>query len=498
MENFYVYLIRHPGMSRPYYYDYKHEISTWTQPEGSIIVPAPNTKIYPLPTDTPPIRFRDISKSPPKTRGVVTEETPGKQKSILEYINLSVWDEFCAPFDINFDFQNFINGTLQTFFLEHPIAGGDIQMSSLQKHKIRFLNAVEVYFDRGGYENLTTVYELLNSSQDIPTFALELLMHEIVLSLSSTNQLRRFRLFLFIVSVANYSKEMREIVRLFAIVVSCNKTLSQQTRDLAMMAVFRLSSEFVFQVESVSGSFETLTSTSSLFRFSLHEILWKEKKAGLKQNGYVPAIFDYLLDLFDKMGGFETEGVFRVNGSKLRQSTLMQDINRGCWRPDPESHSMNISIESVVMVTDIMKSFIRELNPELINSELLGEAQPESSFEELCLIFEKMQEPNRAVFSRIILFFQKLVQHEKQTKMNLKNLLICFGTSLTRLKKPETLEDLTADKSTPILFNFITKFVENLTFDDVKYLVTSESPKKLGKATSCLRVSPPKPFGETS
>jgi hypothetical protein len=141
----------------------------------------------------------------------------------------------------------------------------------------------------------------------------------------------------------------------------------------------------------------------------------------------VPLLFRKCIQRVQKEGPL-TEGIFRINGSKVRKDELKREWNSGFKVEFDEYHIPDI--------TDLMKDFVRNLPHRLcptkvfngIKAKLDYPAKKQSQI--FAKVLNKLPVYDRNMIVEIILLLKYLLPHQNVTKMDEKNLAICWSPNL--------------------------------------------------------------------
>jgi hypothetical protein len=167
--------------------------------------------------------------------------------------------------------------------------------------------------------------------------------------------------------------------------------------------------------------------TFSLFGETLENIMsyQHEKHPNLKTE--LPRIFTFLTKSILKLGGDQSEGIFRVPGEQELITELRLKIEQEEFHFD--------TVPDCNVPASLLKQWLRELEEPLIPTEFYYDCLTQvndgtTAFE----LISRLPEINRKVINYLIQFLQIFADPEvvSKTKMNISNLSMVFGPSFLR------------------------------------------------------------------
>lgn len=122
---------------------------------------------------------------------------------------------------------------------------------------------------------------------------------------------------------------------------------------------------------------------------------------------------------FLTLNGLKSSGLFRKSGVKSRINALKKRIEDG----------IEIEFDSTICVfdvADLVKTWLRDLNPHLIGKELIDHfVKSKDNF-----YLWHLDDSHRYLLFVILKFLSLVSSHSKQNQMTAHNLAICFAPSL--------------------------------------------------------------------
>nr|XP_046227484.1 rho GTPase-activating protein 28 [Scatophagus argus] len=165
---------------------------------------------------------------------------------------------------------------------------------------------------------------------------------------------------------------------------------------------------------------------SGVFGVPLNSLLENDRKKfpGVK----VPIVFQKLLCILET--GLQTEGILRVPGSAARLKYLRRELDRCCG-------GFDWSAVRQVDAAGLLKLFIRELpTPLLTHTHLstyrsvLGISSVVHQVQALQLLSLLLPEANRETLRALLIFLRKVVSHQDQNRMSLRNVSMVMAPNL--------------------------------------------------------------------
>ncbi|KAG7222728.1 hypothetical protein INR49_026337 [Caranx melampygus] len=138
-----------------------------------------------------------------------------------------------------------------------------------------------------------------------------------------------------------------------------------------------------------------------------------------------------LLVLLRKRGP-STEGVFRKAGNSKNMKDIREQLNSGL--------EVDLEGQSVALLVDLLKSFLRELPGSLLVSELydswmtaLGHEDPQQRALEVRKVLETLPGHNKLLLQHLVCVLLHILQNADINKMDAHNLAVCIAPTLLQL-----------------------------------------------------------------
>lgn len=165
--------------------------------------------------------------------------------------------------------------------------------------------------------------------------------------------------------------------------------------------------------------------SACLFGTPLHLLLEHQKKT--YPNLDVPYVAYYLVQHFKKIGGMQTENVFRVPGMTVEVQTIKAALEAGEFTED-------LLFASVHSTASAFTTWLRELPSPLIPYYMHSHCLGPKSNEELLRIFYGLPSAHCNMLVFLLSFIGELAKTENQVKtfMNADNLSMVFTPSILR------------------------------------------------------------------
>jgi hypothetical protein len=174
----------------------------------------------------------------------------------------------------------------------------------------------------------------------------------------------------------------------------------------------------------------TSSEQAGIFALTLYELIKVEREIDPQLK--VPKIFTVLLNAVKDLGGFKTEGIFRISAAKQNVDALRMQIIEGDY---------TINTKDAHIPANLLKEWMRGMPEPLFTHNVYDEcikvAKEECQDPQVYMdIMSKLHEVNRHVIYQLIEMILELTkpEHSEVTKMNLKNLAIVFAPSFLRYK----------------------------------------------------------------
>ena len=137
----------------------------------------------------------------------------------------------------------------------------------------------------------------------------------------------------------------------------------------------------------------------------------------LNRGLFLPTFIEQALVYMTKFG-LTSVGIFRKSGVKSRINALKKQIEDG--------EKVDLDSLCVFDVADLVKTWLRDLNPHLIGKELIDAFV--KSKEKFTLWH--LDDSQRYLLFVVLKFLSTVASHSKQNQMTASNLAICFSPSL--------------------------------------------------------------------
>jgi len=149
------------------------------------------------------------------------------------------------------------------------------------------------------------------------------------------------------------------------------------------------------------------------------------------QSVTIPPIMTQCVTFLQQPECLETEGIFRKAANAASVKECVQKLNRG------EKVIETLSVQDVILVTVILKTFLREMSEPLLTFDLFESILhfadiPRESRLTYCqdLIIKKLPERNYAVLKYLTEFLVLVNDRSDMNKMTASNLAVVFGPNL--------------------------------------------------------------------
>jgi Rho GTPase-activating protein 39 len=166
-----------------------------------------------------------------------------------------------------------------------------------------------------------------------------------------------------------------------------------------------------------------------MFESTLQQIMENQKSAFPDLN--VPIILPHLTQLIVNLGGFRTEGIFRIPGDVDLVHLMKLQVESGNFdqfeTKDPRAPSSLLSL------------WLRELKEPVIPDSKYEECLQAASDPVQCVeVIHLLPSPNKDVLIFLIKFLQSLIAEENQqyTKMGAANVAMVFAPNFLRCRSP--------------------------------------------------------------
>ncbi|KAL7712032.1 Rho-GAP domain-containing protein [Entamoeba marina] len=168
---------------------------------------------------------------------------------------------------------------------------------------------------------------------------------------------------------------------------------------------------------------EPITSHHPLFGIPLIDVM----EHPFRGSTYTPLIIESSIVYFStKVETLSEEGLFRMNGSKIRTDQIVSEFNQGlrsAFDFDEDPH----------VVCTVLKQFLRELPIPLLTytigeqiSDVFNNTEPIQN-KDLIFLLSKMPNENKTVLSHLVILGRIISSHSSENKMTSSNMGIIFG-----------------------------------------------------------------------
>eukprot|EP01113_Clastostelium_recurvatum_P006123 TRINITY_DN12778_c0_g1_i1.p1 TRINITY_DN12778_c0_g1~~TRINITY_DN12778_c0_g1_i1.p1 ORF type:complete len:785 (-),score=141.61 TRINITY_DN12778_c0_g1_i1:31-2385(-) len=164
-------------------------------------------------------------------------------------------------------------------------------------------------------------------------------------------------------------------------------------------------------------------SASAVFGVYLEDAMDRQKTRYPQYE--VPFVLPVLTGLVRQLGGFHTEGIFRVPGLAAEIQTIKHQLDEG---------SDNIQSTNVHTPASLLKLWLRELPEPLVPEPMYGVCIECDAADSAAEVFRQFPPLNQRVIVYVLTFLQELAQPENvvDTLMNVDNLAMVFAPSFIR------------------------------------------------------------------
>ena len=153
----------------------------------------------------------------------------------------------------------------------------------------------------------------------------------------------------------------------------------------------------------------------------------------------VPVILTLLTTAVLKLGGEQTDGIFREASNKDDLEYYRDQISGGNYASITMDGAWDERagprIESVHVAADLLKSWLRSLKEPLfpisIYSECVDAGRSKTS-RDANQVYDKLEPANRACLEHLFGFLKRLAKHSDKTRMDESNFALVFHPNLLR------------------------------------------------------------------
>ena len=317
--------------------------------------------------------------------------------------------------------------------------------------------AIVSYLKTSSEDSLIEFTKLLDGNQEyLPDEAAVQLLTEANSIQTSNNVINAWNLLLYLGAKYIVSEDVRLLIRSFSFLTATSEGVDPELKGLATLCLLRFSSRVVinFTEMPIGEVMKQCTSMTSLFYFSLNEILWKEELRGIDhRNGpCVPQLLQKINTRLKDLNAFNHEGIFRKPGSKAEQTVIAKRVNSGDWE---------IDTSNVDTAASLINFFFTRLRDSVIPPEMILKTKPDAPSYVSIANANSLPIENKETLMYFIGMLQEYLKYKDKTRMTTKNFIISFGTMLSRIPDPQTLEEI---KSFPPTLALNTMFSNLITF----------------------------------
>ena len=335
---------------------------------------------------------------------------------------------------------------------------------------ISLFRSIKNYLNKKDQTSLLNITKLIDGN---PNYLVDEVIVQLITEANtiilSDHSVNAWHLLLFISARYRISNQIRQLLRSFSLLSASCIDNDIEIKELSTLCLLRSSSSTPF-FDGVSSNlsipeyFNLCISYTTLYGFTLSEILWKEQKKTGEKNQLIPNIIKKIINKIKKIGGLKHEGIFRVPGLKSDQTLIINKINKGDWEID----NKNINT-----VASLLPKFFMTLRDPIIPFQLIQNMDIDSPSYKCLELINSLSNENRETLKYFIGFLQELLLYESKTLMNINNFRISFGSMLSNLPTPTSLaevqNDLNATKLGKLFIKLITYWNTNDIYDQLPF-----------------------------
>ncbi len=193
---------------------------------------------------------------------------------------------------------------------------------------------------------------------------------------------------------------------------------------------------------------EKATMEQQVFGVTIQEYVhWQHENIAdqASEHNNDPVILVILSEAIEKLGGFQTEGIFRLPGHTQQVERLRDELSQ-LHVIDPINNRKQMVIGSWVkdphVCASVFKLWLRELADPIVPDEYYQLAVDSANDFEACLqVAKNLPVENRTILNFVIHFLSRLSEESviKKTKMTIENLAVVFAPNILRSKSTDPM-----------------------------------------------------------
>lgn len=291
--------------------------------------------------------------------------------------------------------------------------------------------------------NVNSLIELIQNEPD-KTFIDEVFAQ--LMMQSSHHNLNLWKLFLILITIYNPSKKIQPFLGAYFI-----RSNDDSIVELSQLCYIRL--RFVTPIQNVLSIPEEAFSGKPKFGLTIAEQMFNQRKS----YPYLPIPFTLyrIVGLLQKKHCHATEGMFRLNGNSQLVDVLVEDMNKGV--DNLENPNLKVSINDL---SSLLKTWFTSMPNPVIPVEALKAFESQVKRQSYIDFIDLLERCNQATLIYLIGFLQDMLQYSDVTKMNERNLAICFSSSILRV--PDTYEPEIIKQYSTMSINFLENLILKL------------------------------------
>ena len=298
--------------------------------------------------------------------------------------------------------------------------------------------AIHSYIKTSSEDSLVDFTKLLDGNKELlPDEAAVQLMTESNSTETKNTVINAWNLLLYLGAKYLVSEDVRLLIRSFSFLAATSEGVDPELKGLATLCLLRFSSRTIipFTDMPIGEVMKQCTSMTSLFYFSLNEILWKEELRGIdhRTGPCVPQLLQKINTRLKDLNAFNHEGIFRKPGSKAEQTVIAKRVNSGDWE---------IDTTNVDTAASLINFFFTRLRDSVIPPDMILKTQPDAPSYVSIANANSLPIENKETLMYFIGMLQEYLKYKDVTKMTTKNFIISFGTMLSKIPDPQTLEEI--------------------------------------------------------
>ena len=298
--------------------------------------------------------------------------------------------------------------------------------------------AIHSYITSNSESSLTEFTKLIEGNKEfLADEAAVQLLTEANSTLTTSTVINAWNMLLYLGAVFVVTENVRKLVRSFSFLTACSEGVDPELKGLSTLCLLRFSSRNPITYSAdlpLSEVMKQCTSMTSLFNFSLNEILWKEELRGIEhRTNCVPQLLKKIAIRLKDLGAYSHEGVFRKPGSRSEQISISNRVNSGDWEIDTNNCDTAASL---------IYFFFTHLRDSVIPPDIVLKTKVDAPSYVSIANANSLATENRDTLMYFIGMLQEYLKYKDKTLMTTKNFVISFGTMLSKIPDPKTLEEL--------------------------------------------------------